>query len=161
MAYQYIIYIDTDLYLVQILFICRPADFPLILLIILQVCLCADLPTILNIHTYGPTLILNIHIIYIGRRIGGSAGQQIIRVKIKYIQYVQDERWVAGSAGRQINRGVTKYRLTAMHNQDDRSVGRSADNQDMFCMSVYREVSPILYLNQKKSCPLEPEVRFP
>ena len=35
-------------------------------------------------------------------------------------------RRVGRSADRQ---GVTKYRLTAMHNQDDRSVGRSADNQ--------------------------------
>ena len=51
-------------------------------------------------------------------------------------------RRVGRSADRQ---GQTKNRLTAMHNQDDRSVGRSADNQDMFCMSVYREVSPILY----------------
>ena len=31
MAYQYIVYIDTDLYLVRILIICRPADPPIIL----------------------------------------------------------------------------------------------------------------------------------
>ena len=74
----YIIYIDTDLYLVQIMFICRPA---------------------------GPTFILNIHIIYISRMIGGSAGQKLIRIRIKYIQYIQDERLVGGSAGRQIDRG--------------------------------------------------------
>ena len=72
------IYIDTDLYLVRIMFICRPA---------------------------GPTLILNIHILYISRMIGGSAGQKLIRIGIKYIQYIQDERWVGGSAGRQIDRG--------------------------------------------------------
>ena len=37
MAYQYIIYIDTDLYLVRILFICRPADPAIILLIYRQI----------------------------------------------------------------------------------------------------------------------------
>ena len=37
MAYQYIKYIDIDLYLVRILFICRPADPPIILLIYRQI----------------------------------------------------------------------------------------------------------------------------
>ena len=37
MAYQYIIYIDTDLYVVRILFICRPADPLFILLIYRQI----------------------------------------------------------------------------------------------------------------------------